>query len=83
MSETFFTYIIQSQKSDRFYIGHTNNIEARIVRHNAGCVAATKNKGPWLLVYSETFNTKLEANQRELAIKKMKSRKYIISLLES
>jgi putative endonuclease len=41
----FYTYIIQSEKSGRYYIGHTENIEARLERHNAGKVTATKNKG--------------------------------------
>jgi len=66
----FITYIIKSEKSGRFYVGHTNNIEDRLHRHNAGSVVATRNMGPWKLVYYETFTSKLEANQRELNIKK-------------
>ncbi len=77
----FCTYIIQSEKSGRFYIGHSHNFEERILKHNSGGVIATRNKGPWKLVYSESFISKLEANQRELDIKKRKSRKYIISLI--
>ena len=77
----FITYIIQSQKSERYYIGHTQDILIRLSYHNNGKVKATKNKGPWVLVYFEEYETKLEANRRELEIKAKKSRKYIEALI--
>ena len=77
----FVAYIIQSQKSERYYIGHTQNILVRLDYHNNGKVKATKNKGPWVLVYEENFETKLEANRRELEIKSKKSKRYIESLI--
>jgi putative endonuclease len=78
---TFTTYIIQSQKSERYYIGHTQDILVRLTYHNTGKVKATKNKGPWVVVYSEEYATKLEANRRELEIKSKKSRAYIETLI--
>ena len=78
----FLTYILQSQKSNRFYIGHTNDLLDRLSRHNSGKVVSTKNKGPWQVVYFETFDTKLEANHRELETKSKKSRIYIEKLIE-
>jgi len=77
----FYTYILQSEKSGRYYVGHTSDIEARLDRHNSGKVTATKNKGPWLVKYFETYETKLEANSRELYIKSMKSRVFIERLI--
>ena len=82
MKMSFFAYILESQKSGRFYIGHTQDLVERLNRHNLGMVKATKNKGPWSLVYSENFKSKLEANQRELEIKSKKSRIYIEKLLK-
>ena len=77
----FYTYILQSQKSGRYYIGHTSNIDERLEKHNTGKVIATKNKGPWLIIYHEQYETKSEANSRELYIKSMKSRVYIKKLI--
>ena len=77
----FLTYIIQSQKSERYYIGHTQNITERLSYHNSGRVTATHNKGPWVLVYSEEYDSKLKANQRELEIKNKKSKRYIEYLI--
>ncbi|MDN3547436.1 GIY-YIG nuclease family protein [Mucilaginibacter aquaedulcis] len=79
----FYTYIIQSVKSGRYYIGHTSNIDERLERHNRGKVNATKNKGPWIIKYFETYKTKSEANSRELYIKSMKSRVFIDKLISN
>jgi len=77
----FYTYILQSTKSGRYYIGHTEDIQARLERHNSGVVKATKSKGPWVVMSYETFETKAEANKRELYIKSMKSRAYIEKMI--
>ena len=77
----YITYILQSEKSGRFYIGHTEDIDVRLRRHNNGMVTATRNKGSWKVVYSECFGTKAEANRRELEIKSKKSRLYIKKLI--
>jgi len=53
-----------------------------LLRHNNGQVSATRNKGPWVLVYFENFNSRIEANQRELEIKSMKSKIYIEKLID-
>jgi putative endonuclease len=79
----FYTYILQSSKSGRYYIGHTSNMEERLDRHNSGKVTATKNKGPWVVVYFEMHETKTMANSRELYIKSMKSRAFIEKLIST
>ncbi len=78
----FFTYILYSINYDRFYIGHCENLEMRLQRHNQKIVASTKNYVPWECVYFEIFPARINANQRELEIKKKKSRKYIEWLLQ-
>jgi len=75
------TYILISEKSGRFYVGHSNNLEERLTTHNTGKVKSTRNKGPWKCLYFEKYDTKLEANRRELHIKKQKSKKYIEDLI--
>ena len=79
----YYTYIIQSQKNDRFYIGSCHDIDIRIERHNAGATPSTKSGRRWKLVYSESFQTNSEALKREREIKSKKSRKYIEFLIDS
>ncbi len=65
-------YILQSIKNNIYYIGHTNNINDRIKRHNSGSVKYTKKYIPWKLIYTEEYTTKSEAFKREMEIKKYK-----------
>ena len=79
----YYVYILKSLKTERFYIGYSNDIQARLVRHNAGATPSTKSGRPWRIVYYEKFSTKTDAIKREREIKKQKSREYILKLIEA
>lgn len=68
----YFVYILQSILHGRYYVGHTGNIDDRLIRHNEGRVRSTKNYKPWKIVYAEKYKTKGEAYKRELEIKSYK-----------
>ena len=68
----FFVYIIQSQKTNKYYIGYTKDVEDRLSRHNRGLSKSTKPGIPWKLIYKEAFETKIEAWNREQQIKRYK-----------
>ena len=74
---SFYVYILYSKSFDQYYIGHTENLEDRIFRHNNSGSKATKKANDWYLKYTEEFLTRAEAATRELVIKKKKSRKFI------
>jgi len=76
-----FLYILQSQTTGRYYIGSTTDLQRRLSEHNRSHSPATRGRGPWALVYQETFATLLEARRRELEIKRWKSSKLIASLI--
>lgn len=64
-----FVYIVRCSDNS-LYTGYTNNIEARINKHNAGKGAKyTKIRRPVVLVYHEMYETKSEALRREYEIK--------------
>ena len=79
----FVVYILYAVNSDRYYVGHCEDISVRLNRHNFGGVLSTKAFIPWTLVYTENYATRSAAASRELAIKKKKSRKYIQYLIEN
>jgi putative endonuclease len=60
----YYIYVLKSD-SGRSYIGHSKDIDNRVVEHNSGKNKATRGKGPWRLVYSEEFETRSEAVMRE------------------
>jgi putative endonuclease len=66
----YYVYILRSQKDNSLYIGHTNNLARRVVDHNAGCGGKyTRQKGPWILVYSEQHPDRSFAMKREKYLK--------------
>jgi len=83
MSKEFYVYIIKSSKNNSYYIGCTNDIEARITRHNQGAVNSTRNFRPWRLLHTEVYQTLSEARKRETQVKKWKSRAAIERLLKT
>jgi len=80
---TYCVYIIFSKKLDRYYVGHTEDLQKRIEQHNSGISDFTSTANDWVLVYSEEFGSRELARSREMAIKKKKSRKYIEWLISS
>ncbi|MEX0895336.1 MAG: GIY-YIG nuclease family protein [Patescibacteria group bacterium] len=79
----FAVYILQSDTSGRYYIGSTKDIEVRLAQHNRGKVIATRNKGPWQVIYTETFLDRKTAYAREQEIKSYKGGNSFTRLIKS
>jgi len=79
----YYFYIIYSEKSDRYYYGHSSNVDLRLDRHNNGWTKSTKSGIPWKIVYYEIFSTKGEAIKRELEVKLWKNRKLVEELIKN
>lgn len=73
-------YVLISVTTGKKYVGQTANIEKRLAAHNTGASRYTKNRGPWLLIYSELYNTRSESMKREKYLKTGKGRDFIDSL---
>lgn len=67
----FWVYILFSEKDKHLYTGCTTNVECRVHRHNAGHVQATRYRRPLALIYTEQFEDKAEAFQRERFLKSL------------
>ena len=70
----YYVYILKSLKSGWLYIGHTNNLEKRLTKHNKNEVKSTKNRGPFAVVYREKYPTRSIALKREKFLKSGKGR---------
>ena len=81
----YFTYILQSESTGRYYVGSTDNLDRRVAQHNdpdyKGSKTTKRFKGPWKLVYTESSQTRAEAMSREREIKSWKSRKAIQGMI--
>jgi len=79
----FYVYILQSLKDGSYYVGSTNNLEDRVERHNEGRSLYTKGKRPWKLVYSERYEDRPSAVNRENQIKRRKNKGFIEDLVRT
>ncbi|MFZ5554628.1 MAG: GIY-YIG nuclease family protein [Bacteroidota bacterium] len=70
-------YILYSKSAQKFYVGHTNDINERLIRHNTGQNISTKNGAPWILVYHEKYSDRSMASKRELKIKKRGAKRFL------
>jgi putative endonuclease len=70
-------YIIRSKATDWVYIGMTTNLEQRLEQHNRGYNPSTKFHRPYLLLYTETFKTTIEARAREKYLKTTTGKRWI------
>ncbi len=78
---SFFVYAIKSLVRNYIYVGLTNSIERRIDEHNRGKNRSTKSYRPFKLIYSEEFETRKEAREREIYLKSGIGKEFLKSLL--
>jgi putative endonuclease len=66
---SYCVYILKSLKDNKFYIGSSSDVKARLAYHNSGRQRSTKTRIPFILVLVEEYDTKEEALKRERQIK--------------
>jgi predicted GIY-YIG superfamily endonuclease len=64
----FWTYMLHC-RGGAYYVGHTDGLERRVAEHEQGVTGFTKDRLPVKLVWSETFETRVEALEMERRIK--------------
>ena len=52
------------------YVGYTNNLKARVIKHNSNKGAKSTKGYKWLLIYSKKFKSKSKAMSYEYKLKK-------------
>ena len=77
----YYTYILESQKTGKYYFGQTENLEKRLEQHNSGYSKSTKSGVPWRIVFYKEFETRIEAVAFEAKLKSYKNKKYIEEII--
>ncbi|MFO8234299.1 MAG: GIY-YIG nuclease family protein [Bacteroidales bacterium] len=68
----YYFYILYSTELDKYYIGHTGELEERIRRHNTNHKGFTGKSNDWHIVYWEEYDHKTDAYKRERKVKAWK-----------
>ena len=78
----FKVYVLYSSTFDKIYIGYSSDINNRFLSHNE---LATKGYTikfrPWVIAYTEEYETKREAIIRENYLKSTQGRKFAWSII--
>jgi len=75
----FSVYVLKSTIAEKYYIGQSENLQERLIWHNSSRARWTKRFQPWVLVYSENFESRSEAMKREKELKALKNIKLFLN----
>ena len=79
----YYTYVLQSEKDTKFYVGYTKNFKLRFEQHNKGLVESTKSRRPLSLIYYEACLNQQDATKREKYLKSYNGRMFLQNRLKS
>lgn len=71
-----YVYILESLDSLHFYVGITDDLRARLAKHNAGEVSHTSKFGPWRLKTYVAFSNAKQAVAFERYLKSASGRAF-------
>lgn len=76
----YIVYAIKSLSKNYIYVGLTSNLEKRLLYHNRGYEKTTKPYAPFILIYTETFENRISARNKEKYLKSGIGKQFLRSL---
>ena len=65
-------------KKSKTYVGYTNNLKKRLLKHNTNKGAKTTRGNTWKVIFKKKFSTKSDAIKYEYNIKKNRKKRLFI-----
>lgn len=78
----FYTYVLESIKSNNWYTGSTNDLRKRFNQHNKNQSRYTNKRGPYKIIYYEACLNEQDARSRELYLKSGMGKRYLKNRLK-
>jgi len=79
----YYSYVLQSEKDDKFYVGFTKDLKLRFGKHSKGQVESTRDRRPLNLIYYEACLNQDDATKREKYLKSYHGRMFLKNRLKS
>lgn len=57
----YYSYVAYAPDSGNFYYGYFEDLEKVLEMHNSDQIAPTKGRGPWVLLFSESYENRIRA----------------------
>ena len=83
LNKFYYTYVLESLKDRKRYVGYTTDLRKRLEEHNEGKSFSTKPRLPFKLIYCEVCLDEEDARRREQFFKQTKGRRFITKRLKS
>ena len=77
----YYIYVLYNSDKSFIYIGYSENLKERVVKHNSGEVKSTKAYLPLTLIFYEAYPSKNDAKRRETYLKSNKGRTTLMTML--
>ncbi len=77
----YHSYVIYSPDNGNFYYGYFEDLQKVMEMHNADQIGPTKGKGPWVLMFSESFDTRMRAIRQTSFYRSVKGQRFIKKML--
>jgi putative endonuclease len=71
MSPSYQVYVLQNP-AGRYYLGLSEDVDSRLVQHNAGLSQWTAKYRPWTLIWRSTSGSLSDARKLEKLLKRQK-----------
>lgn len=78
----FFTYVLESDKDQKKYVGFTKDLKERLKQHQKGLSFATSYRLPMRLIYFEACCDERDARRREHYLKTTGGRRFLAKRLQ-
>ena len=79
----YYTYVLLSEKDNRYYTGYTKDLKLRFKQHKMGLAESTKNRRPLKLIYFEACLSQKDALHREKYLKTHYGKMFLGNRLKS
>lgn len=73
----FYVYVIESEPTDKWYIGYSSDLKTRVKAHNTSGNQSTRPFAPWKIIYYEAYTSKEDAIGREKFLKSGSGWRYL------
>ena len=79
----YHVYVIYNKTSNKYYIGQTDDIKRRLIKHNNHTFKSYTSRfpGEWELIHEELVTTRSEALKREKGLKSGRGREFIKTII--
>ena len=76
----YYVYLIKTLKGylNKSYVGYTNNLQKRLIKHNTNLGARSTKGYKWQIVYKKRFYLKNKALSFEYKLKKDRNKRLIL-----